>query len=287
MSVYKELKKLIFIIVIVLIPIKSLFAFEVHLSTNTFYPGDTLAVWVTGVSPRSKITCSFLGKRYPAYSCPGDKKRALLGIPLDVTPGEVTVEVFKKAVLFTRRREKTVMIKEKEYPETVLKVSRQKRQLIGAPRNRVERKMVQKVLSGETEAQLWHKAFSLPLKARISSPYGVRRKLSDGRTWGQHNGVDFAAPQGVPVKASSNGRVVLTEDFNLMGKTILIDHGQGVVSVYLHLNSIETKEGMMVHRGDVIGTVGSTGFSTSAHLHWGIYIHGIPVDPVQWTEAEF
>lgn len=87
------------------------------------------------------------------------------------------------------------------------------------------------------------------------------------------------------MKATNRGRVLLArDDFNLHGKTVLLDHGQGVMSIYLHLSLINVDEGMEVEKGDVIGLVGSTGLATGPHLHFGIYVHGVPVNPIPWIE---
>jgi murein DD-endopeptidase MepM/ murein hydrolase activator NlpD len=74
--------------------------------------------------------------------------------------------------------------------------------------------------------------------------------------------------------------------FRLHGGTVGLDHGQGVTSSYIHLSKTAVKEGQVVKQGEVIGYVGSTGFSTAPHLHWGLYVHGSPVNPKQWNPAK-
>jgi len=140
--------------------------------------------------------------------------------------------------------------------------------------------------------KLWDGAFLRPSQGWVSSEYGVRRYYNG--VFAQdyyHRGVDYAAPVGAPVIAPATGRVALvgrvSEGFELHGNTIGLDHGQGVESIFIHLNSINVQEGETVQAGQVIGTVGSTGASTGPHLHWGLYVSGVAVDPEPWRTRAF
>ncbi|NER82430.1 MAG: M23 family metallopeptidase [Leptolyngbya sp. SIO1D8] len=136
----------------------------------------------------------------------------------------------------------------------------------------------------------WSGPFLRPSQGRVSSEYGVRRYYNG--VFAQdyyHRGIDYAASTGSPVIAPAAGRVALvgrvSEGFELHGNTIGIDHGQGIESIFIHLNSINVQEGDFVQPGQTIGTVGSTGASTGPHLHWGLYVNGVAVDPVPWRTA--
>jgi murein DD-endopeptidase MepM/ murein hydrolase activator NlpD len=96
-------------------------------------------------------------------------------------------------------------------------------------------------------------------------------------------GLDIAAPTGTPIRADNAGRVVLARALVMHGTTVVIDHGLGVTSIFLHQSALRCHEGQRVHRGDVIGLVGQTGVATGPHLHWGVYVHGTPVSPLFWT----
>ena len=87
-----------------------------------------------------------------------------------------------------------------------------------------------------------------------------------------------------PVRAAAGGRVVLAKELVIHGKTIVLDHGQGVISLYIHLSRMDVEKGDRVSKGEEIGAVGQTGLATGPNLHWAVYIHGTPVDPVPWTE---
>jgi murein DD-endopeptidase MepM/ murein hydrolase activator NlpD len=120
--------------------------------------------------------------------------------------------------------------------------------------------------------------FILPIDSRITGEYGVRR-IVNGVPYGYHRGIDLAAKHGDPIKAANSGIVTLTGTFILSGKTVIIDHGQGISSAYFHLSDISVKEKEAVGKGYIIGKAGSTGMSTGPHLHFGVYLFGADVDP--------
>ena len=92
-------------------------------------------------------------------------------------------------------------------------------------------------------------------------------------------GVDIAAPEGAPVRATAAGRVALRQDLYFSGHSVIIDHGHGINSTYLHMSSVAVVEGQDVSRGEIIGAVGATGRVTGPHLHWGVNWFGVRLDP--------
>ncbi len=113
---------------------------------------------------------------------------------------------------------------------------------------------------------------------RYSAAFGVRR-FFNGEERNSHAGLDIAVPQGTPVKASANGVVTIVGDYFFNGKTVFVDHGQGLISMYCHLSEIDVVKGQTVARGEVVGKVGSTGRSTGPHLHWTVSLNNQRVDP--------
>ncbi len=127
--------------------------------------------------------------------------------------------------------------------------------------------------------------FLLPTEGRLTTEFGERRYVNDELTSYRHNGIDIAAPQGTEILATNNGEVVFTRELILTGNTIVIDHGQGIFSTYLHLHEMDAKPGAFVEKGDRIGTVGTTGFSTGPHLHFTLSYYDVPLEPGYFIEG--
>lgn len=131
------------------------------------------------------------------------------------------------------------------------------------------------------------KGFIKPVNGTVTSPFGLNRVLN-GKPKNFHSGVDLAAPLGHPVRCPADGIVRLVDsDMFLMGKTLMIDHGLGVTSIFIHLNTIMVKTGDLVRQGELIAKVGKTGRATGPHLHWGISADRTPLDPLRLINRRF
>ncbi|MRI82932.1 MAG: M23 family peptidase [Nitratiruptor sp.] len=128
-----------------------------------------------------------------------------------------------------------------------------------------------------------HRPFILPLTTTITSPFGTAR-LFNGKLSSYHSGVDFRAPVGTPVRAINDGRVVLVKNRYFAGNSVIIDHGGGVYSCYYHLSRFKVKPGELVKRGEVIALSGKSGRVTGPHLHLGIRVLGVSVDPIDFIQ---
>ncbi len=148
-----------------------------------------------------------------------------------------------------------------------------------------ERRRVLAATSNPLPRPLWDGPFRVPVAGPVASPYGVR-SLYNGQPRGHHLGVDIRAAAGTPVRAAHAGVVVLAERLPLGGNTVIVDHGAGVFTSYLHLASLAVQPGERVRASQVVGFVGSTGLSTAPHLHWAVRVNGVPVDPLQWLGGE-
>ena len=131
------------------------------------------------------------------------------------------------------------------------------------------------------------KGFVMPVTGRISGIFGSQRVLN-GEPRSPHAGVDIAAPLGTPARSPANGiiRLVVKDTF-LMGNVLIIDHGLGVRSIFIHLDSIAVAEGDLVRQGEVVARVGQSGRATGPHLHWGVSVGSTPVDPMRLINKKF
>jgi len=132
---------------------------------------------------------------------------------------------------------------------------------------------------------LWEGAFLQPVEGRISTEFGLTRYIN-GVDSGRHSGLDIAAPTGTPLMASNSGVVTLARMLHVTGNTVIIDHGLNLFTSYSHLHQIEVEPNQQVKKGERIGTVGNTGFSTGPHLHWSVVIGGEFVDPALVTKDD-
>jgi murein DD-endopeptidase MepM/ murein hydrolase activator NlpD len=134
-----------------------------------------------------------------------------------------------------------------------------------------------------SDVKYWDDPLVAPLPGCVISPFGVAR-LHNGKPTGEfHGGIDQRAAAGTPIRAVAAGVVKIVQPFNVLGGTVAIDHGQGLETMYLHMSKLNVELGAHVNKGDVIGYVGVTGRANGPHLHWVVYVNGIPQNPQQWV----
>jgi murein DD-endopeptidase MepM/ murein hydrolase activator NlpD len=134
-----------------------------------------------------------------------------------------------------------------------------------------------------SDLKYWNDPLVAPLPGCVISPFGVAR-LHNGKPTGEfHGGIDQRAAAGTPIRAVAAGVVKIVQPFNVLGGTVAIDHGQGLETMYLHMSKLNVELGAHVNKGDVIGYVGATGRANGPHLHWVVYVNGIPQNPQQWV----
>lgn len=201
---------------------------------------------------------------------------ALLGIPLDTLPGDLEIGVFSGSTAATR----TVAIAIKNYPEQRLTIKNQRQVEPNAEdlaRIEAEQKVTE-AIKRRFSATVPATDFLLPASGRLSSRFGLRR-FFNGLPRNPHAGLDVAVGTGAPVKAPAAGVVANTGNYFFNGNTVFIDHGQGLITAYMHLSRIDVKAGQAVGQGQTLGAVGSTGRVTGPHLHWAVLLNNTPVDP--------
>ncbi len=146
-------------------------------------------------------------------------------------------------------------------------------------RLKAESEMVRAVRDRVSLAPAFLDGLARPAEGPVSGVFGSQR-VYNGIGGAPHSGLDIAAPAGAPVRACADGKVVLAApDLFLTGRTVMIDHGLGLVSSYAHLSRLDVASGTVVRKGDLIGAIGATGLATGAHLHWGVSWLEVRLDP--------
>ena len=255
-------------------------ALEVEIKPDRLSNGDTISVIVKLDEPNSIPKVTMRGTSYPFFPTNNghNRYRALLPTsPLDRS-GSIPLQVSGDG----ETKNLAVFLQPRSFPT-------QRITLRGGGSNATQTELDQvaafKALV--TPQKFWNGAFLRPNSGRVSTVFGVRRYYNGVFAHDYyHRGVDYAGGYGSPIVAPAAGRIRLigreSKGFRVHGNTVGIDHGQGVVSIFLHLSRINVREGDFVKAGQKIGTVGSTGASSGPHLHWGLYVHGVAVDPVPW-----
>jgi murein DD-endopeptidase MepM/ murein hydrolase activator NlpD len=245
--------------------------------------GDTLSV--VAAAPRSpSIAVSFDGNTVPAYALPSGARRALIGTDPTVATGAhrlvVTVTQRGRDPLRIPRR---VRIGPGQFGVRTVTLGPKTAGLITADNAATEWRILGAVLARRTPEALWSGPFVAPSEGIMDSPYGDQSVYNGRRAW-WHQGMDYAAAAGDPVVAANAGIVVLAQALPLGGTTVVIDHGQGVLTEYLHLSASTVRPGTRVDKGTLVGRIGATGLVTGPSLHWGLYVNGTWVNPSFWME---
>jgi len=143
-------------------------------------------------------------------------------------------------------------------------------------------KLVKPARTESSPEKLWEGTFDIPVEGRLTTDFAEIRFVNNVQSSSRHSGLDLAAPLGTEIKAPNNGIVVFAmEGLMSPGNTVVIDHGMGLFTSYYHMDKILAQKGQKVSKGEVIGTVGTTGFSTGPHLHYAVSIYNVYVNPYQ------
>jgi len=206
---------------------------------------------------------------------------AIAGVGLDIKPDEYPLKLEGNTasggkVEFSQPER----IDEGAYPFTTITVSPK---FVEPPKEtlaRIEEEQVtkKKVFSESSPESLWRGKFRAPSPAQVTGVFGSAR-VFNGTKRSQHEGIDFRVHTGTPIHASNAGTVVLARNLYFEGNCVVLDHGQGLMTVYLHLSKFKVKEGDKVRAGQVLGLSGGTGRATAPHLHFAVRWQGEYVNP--------
>ena len=245
-------------------------------------PGEILLVSVSGHDAKQPPSASFRGASLEFFPGPSTGTwLAFAGLDLETSTGPAPLRATLRApggqpVIKTE----TLLVEPATFPTVELKVEQK---YVTPPRSDAERaegeaSKLQRLFAYGAEKRLFEGRFESPIPGAATARFGERR-VFNGVPRAPHSGMDLKARLGTPVKAPESGRVVLADELFYQGKTVVLDHGAGLTTLYAHLSKLLVRTGDAVKKGQVIGEVGATGRVTGPHLHWAMKHKGARVDP--------
>lgn len=258
---------------------------KVSISSLIPQQGDTLLIKIGADLPPEKVKGSLDSKKINFSKISGNLI-GIVGISAKEKPGKYNLLInFPDGSQYAN----TLNIVKREFPVTELVVTKELKEKGHTPA-KIEERVAEEnlklaeVLTVFTPRAYFDQAFAYPLdKIKDVGAFGNIRKSSNVTL--QHLGVDLDANAGTPIYAVNDGVVCLAQDFTNYGKIIVIDHGLGIFSLYLHLEEFKVSEGEMIKKGRTIALSGNTGYSIAPHLHFGIKTNGASVDPLKFIET--
>ncbi len=274
----RSIKYLTIAFICVFLSISSAWGIKAGLYPYEMSPGDPFVVKVSGFEAGQKIVLTIEGKEIPVNKCGKACITGIGAVDIETRPGEneVIIHTGNKQVYIP------ISIKKPDFPEFHLTLPENK--VVPNPddlaRAKREDEKLKQIWQKTTET-LYHGNFIVPLQNAVSTGFGVRRIMNNEYV-SVHRGIDIKGARGEEIRASNRGRIVLAEELFFGGNTIIIDHGQGIYSIYMHIDRFAAKPGDLVEKGDVIAFVGSTGRATGPHLHFGIKILSENANPLSF-----
>jgi hypothetical protein len=244
--------------------------------------GDAFLVKITEIGDGENPDATF-NKRPLYFSSCGDGCFVAVGVAgIDTKPGPHSVRL----TIGGQSSHVSVVVKKAKFPTIHLTLPPGKVFLSPEDQKRANRdaeklNAIWPVISGK----LWEGSFEIPLGNKVSTVFGVKRIMNKKKT-SIHRGVDIKGKRGEEVLAFNRGKVVVAEELFYGGNTVVLDHGQGIYSIYMHLSKFHVMPGDIVSKGDVIAFVGSSGRATGPHLHFGVKVRQINTNPLSFLELD-
>jgi murein DD-endopeptidase MepM/ murein hydrolase activator NlpD len=254
---------------------------QTTIAARSIQPGEVLVVSVRSEEPLDALQARAFGALVDGFRVEPLLWQVLFGIDLDVKPGAHTIAFEGDAAGRTLKTTSTLIVKPHAFPKRSLRVAEA---YVNPPadvlrRIEAEAADLAHIWTTSAPSRLWRDEFRAPVPDVANSAFGTR-SIFNGQPRQPHSGADFLSPAGTSIAAPAEGQVVLSRALYFTGNTVVIDHGQGLFSLFAHLSTIGVHEGESVAAGAAIGKVGATGRVTGPHLHWAVRLGGARVDPL-------
>ena len=259
-----------------------------ELTDTTFQPGDCIGIQIQYAQNLDyKVTTDFYDGTIGLFYKDSTEESLVGLIPIDprTAPGDYSLR-FYQASTGILLKEYELTISEKFFEKQELTIASSTASLKSDDNAIKDAEKYKGAKDYSVGEKLWNGAFLQPVQGRISTEYSMIRTVNGGQESSRHSGIDIAAPLGTPVLATEKGIVTFASDLIISGNVITLDHGYGVFSSYVHLDKIFVSVGDVVEEGDIIGEVGTTGYSTGPHLHFTIWKNGVYLNPWKFFEAD-
>jgi len=257
-------------------------SFRVEISPKVIRQGDAFLVRVTGRNSPAVPTATVATKKIQFSKCGEGCFIGIGAVGIDAKTGDYPVRVT------AGKTKKTMKLIVKKASVQTLALSLPEGKVTLSPADleivKEENIMLESRFLTVSERQ-WEGVFRIPADNEISTAFGTKRIMN--KTWTSiHRGVDIRGSEGDEVRASNNGTVVLARELFFGGNTIILDHGQGIYTLYMHLSQMNVRPGDPVAKGDIIGLLGSTGRATGPHLHFGVKVSNVSVNPLSLLKLD-
>lgn len=254
-----------------------------RLTPDSVRQGGIAGLRITGAQPGKVMRLRVGGREIPVEPSNAATTRLVwIGVDLEQPPGPLDIVVEERLTSGWRPGGRAaILVVDASYPVQRLSVPRSFTELDAATLARIarEKAVLDRLWQSATPERYWRSAFRVPLEEPSrGTGFGLKR-IINGEPRARHTGIDFSVPAGTRVVAANAGLVALAEEHFFGGRSLVLDHGDGLYTMYFHLQDSLVKPGQQVAQGDVIGLVGSTGRATGPHLHWGARLHGARINP--------
>jgi len=263
--------------------------FQITISASSIRQGQTLTVFVNSANRLKRLELTFLDQKLSMdhvwHKDHAHLFRTFIGIPANTKPG--SYKIVARGTDINRQKLSIytlVRVKDAGFKIQQIRLSKKKTKLLDQKILQEEGAILKSQFLKKDRRVYFKSPFGSPVAGRVSSSFGLRRKYNGDAISTYHKGLDIANKTGTPIYATNGGQVTLAVHWKSHGKTILINHGHGIITIYIHMDKLLVKTGDWVKKGQIIGRLGSTGIANGPHLHFGVSVNNVRVNPAQWIK---